>query len=70
VRGEPVISSLDVTRMAPGMLVLRRMVGEEGGGVGGMIGGESRFRFGVGCEEGEIEGGEEDGIVYSMVGGT
>lgn len=57
--------------MAPGMFVLRRIVGEEDGDVDC----DSRFRFGVncdedGCEEEGIVDGEEDGTVCSMVGGT
>ena len=46
-------------RIAPGILVLSRMVGDEGR----IVGEEERFRFGVGWEEGGIEGGDEDGIV-------
>lgn len=52
------------------MLVLSRMLGEEAGGVGGVVS-VSRLRFGVGWEEdGIVEDGEEDGSEGAILGGS
>lgn len=72
VLGLPGISSSDVTRTAPGILVLSRMFRGEGGG--GVVGETvSRLRLGVGCEDegidGDEEGGNEDAIVKGTFGG-